>query len=61
MSAAQPLTLTQRLDRYRRQGGTELTPRQNRRVRHKLNRKQAQDRAIRSTRWAAYYAGEESP
>ena len=38
MSTAKPLTLTQRLDRYRRQGGTELTPRQNRRVKHKLNR-----------------------
>ena len=47
MSTAQPLTLTQRLDRYRRQGGTELTPRQNRRVKHKLNRKQAHELGYR--------------
>ena len=42
MSAAQPLTLTQRLDRYRRQTGRKhpdpVTARQNRRVKHKLNR-----------------------
>lgn len=43
MSAAQPLTLTQRLDHYRRQGGTLLTPRQRRRVIHKVNRAQRRE------------------
>lgn len=61
MSAAQPLTLTQRLDRYRRQGGRDLTPRQRRRVVHKVNHIQRRVQTIRSARWAAYYAGEENP
>ncbi|MFI6763326.1 hypothetical protein ACIBF5_29750 [Micromonospora sp. NPDC050417] len=36
-----PLSLAARMDNYRRQTGKDLTPRQRRRINHKLNRAMA--------------------